>query len=162
MTAIASAGGVLRVTITNQGEAAVTDAFWVDVYLGPRSTPTGVNQIWDSLGEHGLAWLITGGDLPLAPGASLILSIGDARYRADYSAIGGVIAAGTLIYAQVDSWNGTAPYGAVLEAHERDGGAYNNIAGSVAASDMIPPADLTEASWMNPHLPRQRGRVLMP
>ena len=38
------------------------------------------------------------------------------------------MAVGTAVYAQVDSANTNTSYGAVLENHESNGGAYNNIA----------------------------------
>ena len=71
--------------------------------------------------------------LPLEPGETLTLTLGDPYYRASLSNPGGPITAGTQLYAQVDSFNAATNYGAVLEQHERDGGAYNNISGPVAA-----------------------------
>jgi len=71
--------------------------------------------------------------LPLAPGARLTVTLGDAFYRPLLSNPGGTIATGTPLYAQVDSFDANSSNGAVFETHERDGTAYNNILGPVAA-----------------------------
>lgn len=123
----------LSVVIRNQGGTPVVDSFWVDLYINPRSAPTGVNQIWQALGERGAVWGVRGAALPPAPGASLTLSVGDAYYVSAESVLGGAITPGTPIYAQVDSANINTTYGAVLETHERDGGAYNNITRTAGA-----------------------------
>jgi hypothetical protein len=95
-------------------------------------------------------WGITGGALPLAPGASITLKLGDAYYRADKSALGVSLPAGARVYAQVDSANAGTTYGGVLETHESDGGAYNNIAASVVdaggATLPAPPAPAAAAA----------------
>ena len=75
--------------------------------------------------------------LPLNPGATLTLSIGGAYYRPSLSQFSGTLAAGTPIYAQVDSANANTSYGAVLETHEATGGPYNNIAGPVAPTSAV-------------------------
>ena len=61
----------------------------------------------------------------------LTLTVGDIYYRSALSNPGGPITAGTRLYGQVDSFNSATSYGAVLEVHERDSGAYNNILGPV-------------------------------
>jgi len=128
---IAIEQGGLRVVVRNQGSAAATAPFWVDAYFSPSSAPTRVNQIWPDLGSDGLAWGVTDSALPLAPGAALTLTLGDAYYLPSYSHPIGDLAAGARIYAQVDSLNLATTYGAVLETHERDSGPYNNIATAV-------------------------------
>src|SRR5690606_28836999 len=110
---------------------AVVDPFWVDVYIDPDPVPTGANQIWPLLAEEGLAWGIGGEALPLQPGASLTLTVGDDYFVPDASHFSGAIAVGAALYGQVDSAHSESDYGAVLEAHEADGGAYNNVAGPV-------------------------------
>ncbi|NTU84780.1 MAG: hypothetical protein HGA45_36355 [Chloroflexales bacterium] len=153
---ITSSGGALRVMITNQGSTDVTDPFWVEGYIAPSSSPDAVNQLWQTLGGRGIAWAITGSDLPLAPGDSLTLTLGDRSYRANYSRIGGMITAGTSLYVQVDSWNDATTYGAVLETHEQNtathssiadaapaASTYNNIVASTAESDIAEPAPTT-------------------
>lgn len=119
----------VQLTIRNQGEMPVSNAFWVDVYINPSTPPTRVNQIWPMLAKQGLTWGVTSGALPIAPGGTLTLSIGDAYYRPDLSAFSGTLAAGTPVYGQVDSANTLTSYGAVLENHEQAGGPYNNISG---------------------------------
>jgi hypothetical protein len=44
----------IQVVIRNQGPGQVTSGFWVDVYIEPRSIPTGANQIWPALASQGL------------------------------------------------------------------------------------------------------------
>jgi hypothetical protein len=63
----------------------------------------------------------------------LTLTVGDGYYRPVLSNPGGSITIGTQLYAQVDSFGTSGGNGAVLETHERDGGAYNNILGPVVA-----------------------------
>src|SRR5262249_5804815 len=116
------------------GFLAVTDPFWVDVYVDPTTAPERVNQVWSDLGSRGAAWGVLGTALPLAPGATLTLRVGDAYYRSPNSNPGLPIAVGTPIYAQVDSYGPGSSYGAVLESHERDGEPYNNILGPVSAT----------------------------
>jgi hypothetical protein len=130
----------VRVVIVNRGNAPVSTEFFVDAYIDPRSAPTAVNQTWDQLGDQGLVWAITGDTLTqLAPGGSLTLEINDAHYVRDLSYFTGRLSAGTVIYAQVDSYNLATTYGNVLETHEMRGGTYNNIGGpaysTAAASD---------------------------
>jgi uncharacterized repeat protein (TIGR01451 family) len=120
----------VRVVIKNQGNAPVTDAFWVDLYVNPHPAPTGVNQVWnDGRSTQGMVWGVAGEGLPLEPGESLTLTFGDQFYWPTYSAVAWPLPVGTPIYVQVDSANTDADYGAVLESHEMDGGAYNNIYG---------------------------------
>ena len=125
-----SSDGV-TVVIANVGGSAVVDPFWVDVYIDPDPVPTTSNQIWQMLSEEGLAWGIGDDALPLQPGASLTLTVGDEYFVPDASNFSGALAAGTPLYAQVDSAHSDTEYGAVLEAHEVDGEEYNNIAGPV-------------------------------
>src|SRR5690606_33175129 len=87
--------------------------------------------IWQMLSEEGLAWGICDDALPLQPGASLTLTVGDDYFMPDASNFSGAMAAGTVLYAQVDSAHSDTDYGAVLEAHEVDHSAYNNVAGPV-------------------------------
>jgi len=133
VSSITVSDGKLQVTIRNNGQLAAVEPFWVDGYINPNSAPTRVNQLWLNLGNRGATWGVVGSVLPLEPGVSLTLTVGDSYYRSVLSAPGGPITAGTQLYAQVDSYNSTTNYGTVLEVHERDGGAYNNILGPVAA-----------------------------
>jgi len=136
----------VQVVIENQGNAPVTDEFWVDVYINPDPAPTAVNQIWPNLADEGLVWGVTAAALPLAPGDVLTLTVGDAYYVPEYSQVSWPLAEGTPVYAQVDSASGDTTYGAVLENHEITGGAYNNVASTVStaslAGELYRPADL--------------------
>jgi hypothetical protein len=133
VSSITASGGSLQVTIRNNGQLAATEPFWVDAYINPTSAPVRVNQLWNNVGNRGATWGVVGSVLPLEPGETLTLTLGDPYYRSLLSEPGGPITAGTQLYAQADSFNSATRYGAVLEVHERDGGEYNNISGPVAA-----------------------------
>lgn len=134
VSAIVAATNGIQVTIKNQGSAAVTNGFWVDVYIDPSTPPRTVNQVWGSLSQQGIVWGVTSAALPLDPGETLLLTIGDAYYRADLSRVTWPLLLGTPVYAQVDSYNPDSLYGLVLETHEMTGGPYNNIMGPVNTS----------------------------
>lgn len=128
-------GGDVEVVVENQGNAPVTDEFWVDVYIDPGLPPAAVNQSWDQLCSQGLVWGVTERALPaLGPGGALTLTIGDDYFVEAYSLFDGALAPGTQVYAQVDSYNADTSYGAVLESHEITGGDYNNIIGPVVVT----------------------------
>ncbi len=127
---LAVIGNNVRVVISNQGTMAVTNWFWVDVYVNPNPPPTGVGQTWDDLGSQGLVWEIPHSALgALKPGGQITLNVGDAFYRTGLSRINWPLPSGTVLYAQVDSAGGL--YGDVVENHESIGGPYNNILGPV-------------------------------
>ncbi|MCP4543569.1 MAG: DUF4397 domain-containing protein [Chloroflexi bacterium] len=128
---IIAASGNITVVVQNQGNAPVTDEFWVDAYINPDPPPTAVNQSWDTLGAEGLTWAIDTSVLPIQPGQTLTLIIGDVYYWPDLSSVTLPLSEGTPVYAQVDSMNAYETYGAVLESHEIAGEAYNNISGPV-------------------------------
>jgi hypothetical protein len=121
----------VRLVVRNQGRVAVVDTFWVDVYVDPALAPRAVNQTWDALADQGLVWGVTSDALPLAPGETLTLTVGDDYYWEALSVISWPLSGGTSVYAQVDSYNPGSNYGAVLEAHEMLGGAYNNVHGPI-------------------------------
>jgi hypothetical protein len=134
----ADSNGV-RLVVANQGNAPVTDEFWVDVYLDPRSAPTRVNQTWLDLADQGLVWGVTQSALAkLVPGGSLTLiasaSGSDPYHVPGLSVVSWPLRTGTTLYAQVDSFNPSSPYGTVIETHELLGGAYNNIHGPTAST----------------------------
>lgn len=152
--------GALQVVIRNIGSAPVTNEFWIDAYIGPRTPPTAVNQTWDTVGNEGLVWGVTDQALPMAPGAMLTLTIGDSYFLPEYSSVNLPLTADRSIYLQVDSY-GEAGYGSVLESHEREGGAYNNILGPVFiategewGAGVVPPS----AIFNDPLLWRRRFR----
>jgi hypothetical protein len=142
----------VQVTLFNRGDAPVTDAFWVDVYVSPRAAPQAANQIWENLGDQGLAWGVTSSGLN--PGERLTLSVGDQYFRPQNSFLRGPIAVGTPIFAQVDSFNPSSTFGAVLETHERDGAFYNNISSVTAAVAIdLPPNSLQNRATVGDLLP---------
>jgi uncharacterized repeat protein (TIGR01451 family) len=144
--------GELLITISNTGTAAVESGFWVDLYINPTSAPTEVNETWEMLGTRGMVWGVTAAALPLAPGATLTLRYNDDWYVADRSRPGDNLAAGDVIYVQVDSVNSDDAAGGVRELHELDDGAYNNIA----------TLTLREAVTLPPHSPRLSGTAGLP
>ncbi|KAB8142250.1 isopeptide-forming domain-containing fimbrial protein [Chloroflexia bacterium SDU3-3] len=153
------ASGAVEVVVKNQGDGPVNDPFWVDLYVSPTTPPTKVNQIWQTQGGGGAAWGVTGTALPLAPGATLTLRVGDAYFRADMSELPVSLPAGTALYAQADSANTETTYGAVLERHERDGGPYNNIASaSVPASTALGSAPRAAAGAAVTALPKRPAK----
>ena len=122
----------VTVVIQNNGNAPVTDAFWVDAYFNPPTPPTAVNQTINTMNIEGIVWGVTSSALPIEPGESLTLTIGSPYYNAVMSNFNGTIPSGTL-YVQVDSANIATTYGAVLETHEATGGAYNNISSTTVS-----------------------------
>jgi len=129
----------VQVVIENQGNAPVTDEFWVEVYIDPNPAPTAVNQLWYDLGDEGMFWGVTSAALPLAPGGTITLTIGDAYYWPSLSRFDAPLAAGTPVYAQVDAYNAATTYGAVLESHEISGDTYNNIGSTVSTAAVAVP-----------------------
>jgi uncharacterized repeat protein (TIGR01451 family) len=131
----------VQVVIKNQGNAAAVDDFWVDAYINPHTVPTTVNQIWNDLAPQGLVWGVTA---DLQPGEVLTLTVGGDYSFDAYSHVAWPLAAGTPIYAQVDSANTMTDYGGVLEDHEITGGTYNNIEHTiVGAGGSTAPLDGT-------------------
>ncbi len=143
----------LYVVVRNVGTEAVTDDFWVDLYLNPNSTP-GLNQPWQDLsqsGEQGIsncpddptcygrAWQVTS---DLAPGAEITLTTQmsvDQRY--DRWPTGGAPYASrhSPMMALVDSW-GTTLYGAIYENNETD-----NLSGSLSGAGVTENGAMMEA-----------------
>ena len=128
-------GNSVQVTIENQGTAPVTEEFWIDLLINPNVPPTQVNHTWQTQGGEGTHWGLEADALPLDPGDTLVLTLGDARdFGGNFS---GVIPAGATIYAHVDSANTDTTYGAVNEIHEQIGAAYNNIASVTTSSTIV-------------------------
>lgn len=131
VTGIVVASDQVTVTIQNIGNGPAESPFWVDFYVDPHPVPTAVNQVWyDGRSRTGVVWGIP----PIvAPGEVLTLTLYDQYWSDYYSDPLTPVAAGTPLYAQVDSVNLNTNYGGVLESHEILGGAYNNIYHTVAA-----------------------------
>jgi hypothetical protein len=94
------------VEVTNRGDAATSDGFWVDLYINPAEVPV-VNQPWDDLCGlqpcHGIVWGVSD---PLEPGASITLTTTATSYAEEQTIWPGWFAAGTSdLYLLVDSWN---------------------------------------------------------
>ena len=122
-------GNDIEVTIRNQGDMPVTNAFWVDVYINPTVPPTTVNQTIETLNSFGAVWGVT---RDLAAGESLTLRLNDSYFQPSESNLPVSVVAGTAVYAQVDSAHNNQWYGAVYESHERREQPYNNILSGIA------------------------------
>ncbi len=113
----------VTVTIRNAGDGTITNDFWVDVYFNPTETPT-LNKEWHEIAEAGLVWGVTAS---LAPGESLILTIGNSYYSTEDSST--TYPSGATVYALVDSIDAETSYGNVLEADEG-----NNLGGPITST----------------------------
>lgn len=137
ITSLTATADAFTLVIENQGNSAVVDPFWVDLYINPAPPPTMVNQIWSDLGDEGLVWGVTDS---IAPGAALTLTYttdpSDTHpyFFPSESNYNGVLALGTSVYAQVDSVNLATNTGGVLETHEIMGTANNNIISTTATA----------------------------
>jgi len=127
----------LTVTIANVGQVAITDRFWVDLYIDPDPAgfPITVNKVWNDLCQYGIAWYVYISPTdPLEPGETLVL---DSLHPDDptnpdaiYSYFPGTLAVGDhTLYALVDSWNEASSLGLIVEADEG-----NNLLGPVVVT----------------------------
>ena len=114
------------------------------------------------MGAEGMVWGVTGAALPLAPGATLILAIGDAYYLPEYTSVALPLTAGRAVYVQVDSYGEVGDYGAILESHEQDGQPYNNISGPAPGAQTDAPGALELQPLATPEqtAPPRRRRML--
>jgi hypothetical protein len=120
----------VNVIVTNNGTAATTGTFWVDLYVNPSRTPT-VNTPWNEICGispcFGVAWQVT---QPLQPGQSVTLTSTPSSYfRQNTIWPGYLIKGSNQLYVLADSWNRAGdssaadPNGAVPEQDET-----NNLA----------------------------------
>jgi len=141
---VAATGSGITLLLRNVGDGPVTEEFWVDVYLDPDPPPTAVNQPWTDLCVEGLVWGVVSPALPLMPGESVVLTVGDGYFWPSHSYVAWPIEEGTAVYAQADAYNRATTYGAVQEVHEVTGASYNNILGPVYA---IPGVAGEQPAW---------------
>ncbi len=125
----------ITLLIENIGTAPANGPFWVDLYINPDPAlmPPKTNQTWDQAGsQFGIAWLITP-SLSLAPGDQITLTSQD--YADDWSFWPGYFTrvGDQVLYAQVDSYNGSSPFAAVEESDES-----NNAFGPVLVPVVCP------------------------
>ena len=125
ITNITATSSDVLVTLKNQGDAPVTDAFWVDIYYD-LSTPPSLNQ------QGSLFWglSVANSGVPIAAGKSVTLSLASSTYFE-----GSPPGSGTKVYGQVDSV-GRAGVGGVVEANEGNNvfGAVTSTSGAAASS----------------------------
>jgi hypothetical protein len=141
-TLAASSSGVTLV-IRNAGNRPVVDAFWIDVYFNPTSTPV-VNKRWPDIASRGAVWGIQGAALPLDPGESLTLTTGDAYYFPQFSS-SPPLPVGANVFALVDSVDFSTTYGVVQESNEG-----NNLAGPVISTAASGPSTAEQAGRPSP------------
>jgi uncharacterized repeat protein (TIGR01451 family) len=117
-----SAGQATRVSVTlhNSGPNAVTDDFWVDLYVDPITTPT-INVLWNDISPYGKAWIVHD-DIP--GGGSLVIHTDQPDDSEDPEAVysnwpGWFVSAGEhVLYVQVDAYG--QRWGYILEDNETD------------------------------------------
>jgi hypothetical protein len=130
----------VTLTIRNQGDGEVTDAFWVDVYFNPDETP-GLNQPWDTIADYGVVWGVT---TDILAGDSLTLTTGDIYYSPKHSSPAPWPVEAN-VFALVDSINYETTYGAVLESNED-----NNLFGPVTPTANVSGSAVQSGSQSQP------------
>lgn len=124
---------VVSVTVRNTGSLAVSEPFWVDLYLDP-SAPPQAGDLWNDLCLYGKAWYVRD---PIPVGGTFTVnttmpddpSVPGARYS--NWPTGGLGVGAHTLWAQVDSY--LAPPGDVVETDETDNilGPVNLVVSSV-------------------------------
>lgn len=161
VTDIALSSRNASVTIKNIGAGTLdlTGGFWVDLYIAPLFPPTGVNQIVTERRTNGLVWGVISPNQALGPNEELVLSVDDAYFVSSLSHVPDLIERDSAIYAQVDSADITTGYGAVLETHEINGQAYNNIYSEEIEETILPDWPMIRSANLSPegetHLPKR-------
>ena len=135
----------VTVTIRNTGGAPVTDAFWVEVFFDPTTTP-GLNIPWPLIAAEGGVWGVTA---PVYSGTALTLVTGGDFYFAQYSH-SAPFPADAVVYALVDAIDFSTSYGAVRESEEA-----NNLFGPVISTFGLAGGWVTDASEVD--LPQPQG-----
>lgn len=117
----------VTVVLRNGGNTAITDAFWVDIYFNPSQTPS-LNKPWPTIASRGLVWGVQGAGLPLDPGESLTLTLGDAFYFPQFSSTL-PLPVGATVFGLVDSVDFSTTFGVLQESSEA-----NNLFGPVLST----------------------------
>ena len=123
----------VTLTIKNVGDELTNGYFWVDVYIDPITVPTKVNDTWEFSGGEGAAWGI---ETLLAPNEELVLTLDGLYYDPLESGLTLPLADTAQVYVFVDAV-GDPTYGGVLEIHEIQGTASNNIQGPFNISNVV-------------------------
>lgn len=158
VTAVQGSADHFEIVIENQGNAATTTGFWVDLYIDPDPAPTHANQLWQDVADEGLVWGVT---TSLAAGESLTLTYStdpgapNLFYSAANSSYAGMLPIGTPLYVQVDSAHLGTTHGGVLEGHEITGDPYNNVSTSTAST-----VTMTNPTTMNAVVPNNNPATL--
>ena len=102
------------VTIRNTGDVAVTEEFWVVLYVDPTS-PVQVNKFWWEVGStKGISWRVT---TPIPAGQTLTLTASGSYVDAARTSWPPTLGTHTL-WVQADAYGG--PFGLVKETNESD------------------------------------------
>ncbi len=129
---ITTTSSAITVTLRNQGLAATTVSFWVDVYFNPVQPPS-LNQPWENIAPAGAVWGVT---TIIPAGDALTLTVGDNYYNSTASSSG--FPSGAQVYGYVDSINYLTNYGSVLEQNEANN-LFGPITGSSGVTTLIQP-----------------------
>jgi hypothetical protein len=134
--ALQATTNTIQIVVENQGNAPVSEGFWVQAYIDPDPVPDAVNQIWYlGYADYGVSWAV---DATLMPSEALTLTLARAE-PTPYTALPEALAMGTPVYVQVDAYHPETDYGAVLELDEI-GETYNNITATVVVSGTVAPS----------------------
>jgi uncharacterized repeat protein (TIGR01451 family)/fimbrial isopeptide formation D2 family protein len=115
-------GEATRITVTlhNAGTGAISDDFWVDLYVDPTAVPT-VDVLWNDIAPFGKAWFI---HQDIAGGEDLIIHTDQPDDPADPDSVysnwpGWFVSPGDhILYVQADAFG--LPAGAIAETDETD------------------------------------------
>jgi uncharacterized repeat protein (TIGR01451 family) len=149
---------VVTVVITNVGNGATGDGFWVDFYINPNPVPTVGNQRWDKLGstvtpKQGIAWVIPASGL--APGASLTLTsngVGGLAPSAPHTVWSGNFVGGTQdLFVYVDSFSlNASPNGGIIESNESNNRSELHFINPLAGQGQIDLSSLPDPAALPP------------
>lgn len=154
ITDLQASSDSVQVTIQNIGTEAVTDGFWVDLYINPSQVPQ-YNDRWSDIAEAGVVWGVTDSDLPLPPGETRVLTLANATqtFNGETLTSSPPYPVGVPVYAQVDSVNTAGSFGGVEESDES-----NNVFGpitSIAGLGEVAPSTVIGVLSASEELPRR-------
>jgi hypothetical protein len=139
------------ITIKNIGDTPIKDAFWVDVYFAPKTTP-GLNQPCNNkFAQACVVWGIEQKqdegsplDLPINPGETRVLTL-DKVYFGDNGSSPPPYPVDVDVYARVDSVDFSTNHGAVLESNEDNNlfGPVRSLAGIAGETGLISNSETT-------------------
>jgi hypothetical protein len=110
----------ITLTLRNNGTDAISNAFWVDLYVDPRKTPD-VNETWNELSASGATWRVYG----LRAGETITLTTRSTGNPQDpngrLSDFRSFVSAGPhTLMVLADSFEPGSSFGAVSESNEQN------------------------------------------